>query len=137
MINTTIEVPIEPIEAGVKKKIYLESHSPNRQDKGSIPTVTYTISMYTMEGEEGNQKLVPYQSSIKTARFRLVRWLELFGNYTPNELAAIHDQKFIENISFVNEREINEEWTGNEIQRVSFWAKYLQENSGGFEIYNP
>jgi hypothetical protein len=132
MIRTTSPQRYGAPEQGLFDTIYLEAHSPVFTDRTALspatfqPTVRFSVSMYRMI----NEKLVFLTRN--DAIYRLETWLDLFGDITPRNFRDTIDQRLIDQIVYVN----NKEWTGNELQVATYWRENIKDESG-LEIYIP
>lgn len=135
MILIDKEVPLDP-RIGFKAKPYLECKNPVYMTEAQVPMVMVSVQMYIMkvrvidvpgrfgEAQQKTQKfLEPYGQPIQCF-FKIQTWFNNFATLPLDQYDAV----FIQTIDFVNEKERNDLWTGNEIQRISWWAK---EEFGG------
>lgn len=138
MIATVQPQLVDPAEHGVRKKVFIEAHSPSFTMATAIspesfkPTVKFKVNLYTWESVRTNSgemenKLVLYKSN--DAIFKLDFWNSKYGAITPNTFWENIDQNLIDEIVYANTRT----WTGNEIQIAHYWRDEIQDASG-FEV---
>jgi len=91
----------------------------NRNDVGNGAFIQYDVTMFI---------LVPVDENTNT--FQLYKRPKVLYKRTTHEALFNgglkldqYDSALIQNIGFVNNKEANNLWTGQEIQRVSYWAK--------------
>lgn len=135
MILIDKEVVLES-RIGFKEKPYLECKNPTYVIDVDEPIVIVPVVQYILKVREidvpgrfgqaskKQQKFLEPFGQPVTCVFRLQTW---FNNFATLPLDQ-YDQKFIQTIDFVNQKERNGTWTGNELQQISWWAK---EEFGG------
>lgn len=143
MIKTVQPQIVGASELVTRKEVFIEAHSPNFNNVTAItpetfvPTVRFKLNLYTLESVrngdgEMEDRLVLYKSN--DAIFKLDRWSNKYASVNPfADFFANLDQYIIEEILFVNARTRNGEWTGTELQRISYWHETITQASD-FEI---
>lgn len=116
MIGTTKQVLIDA-QVGIWNKVYLQVGNRNDSQDGLL--IQYDVTMFV---------LVPIDEN--TNKFQLYKRGKAIykrstheGLYNGGLKLEQYDSSLIQNIGFVNNKELNNLWTGQEIQRISYWAK--------------
>lgn len=113
MIATTKQVLIDS-QLGIWNKVYLQVS--NRVDGGLIQ---YDVTMFILVPVDENTNTFQLYKRAKVL-YRISTHEALFGGGLKLDQ---YDNALIQNIGFVNNKELNNLWTGQEIQRISYWAK--------------
>jgi hypothetical protein len=139
MIKSVDPQVVGPAELVTRKEVYFEPNSPVFNNETAItpvtfvPSVRFKLNIYTLESVRNadgvmEDRLVLYKSN--DAIFKLDRWHLKYGSIVPfSEFFNKIDEHVIEEILFVNARTRNNEWTGTELQRVSYWHETITQAS--------
>lgn len=129
MIRTKKPVLIDA-ENDVWGVVYIQTGQQAHNDKLEIPIVQFDVDRFIVVNEERivknelghpEKKLVKFLHCYKSTKaiYRKSTFENKFLGLTDAQM----DLKTIQSIHFVNEMTRNNQWTGNEIQKVSYWAK--------------
>ncbi len=129
MIRTKKQVLIDA-ENDVWGVVYIQTGNQSHNDKLQLPVVHFDVDRMIVvqeerivKNEQGHpeKRLVKFLHTYKSTKaiYKKTTFENKFAGLTTAQM----DQKTIESIHFVNEKTRNNGWTGNEIQKVSYWAK--------------
>lgn len=104
--------------------VYLQCANPYFDDEKDL--VQVDVSQSVIREKEVDGVIKSYFHKIKgyKAYFKRLTWDNQFGGVSKTS----YDTLFISTIALVNDRELNNTWTGQELQRISYWAKPMTFN---------
>jgi len=126
---------------GIFGNVYMQVMNPNFNDLNDTVQVDvqlFYIKQKTIKNPQINQSGVLEEIEVTKSYFeqfggyvglfKRSTWNNVFGGVSKDD----YDTLFINTINLVNERERNDAWTGQELQRISYWAKPITFN--GIEL---
>lgn len=148
MIRTKKQVLIHA-EGLICKQVYLElGHNIVDDYKNGIVTTFYNAfylnpKQVQVTGQNGviqtvnaNERIYLYgrdnskRPVLIPTVFKKSTWDAQFANATPSD----YDELFINTIGYVNQKEVNNLWTGEEKQKVQYWAHPVTIHKNGQDI---
>lgn len=138
MIRTKVnkQVMIDS-QNGLYGNAYMQVMNPNFNDSNDTVQVDiqlFCVKQKTIKQPQRNESgLIEEVDVIKSYFEQFVGYIGIFKHSTWNIVFGgvskeDYDTLFINTINLVNERERNNAWTGQELQRISYWAKPMTFN---------